>query len=105
VLKVFERHNRIGLIRKATGIVSNAQLREYTQDLGRPRTDLWENGVFEESVAVLNGKEFYCFQAIHQEADVVPENIDCIRAMLGTVKDPEESIRMTNEALGLVPIG
>lgn len=105
VLAVFENHSRIGLVRKATGIKSNAQLREYTQDLGRPRTDLWENGIFEESVAVLNGKEFYCFQAIHQEADVIPENIDCIRALMGTVKDPEESIRMTNEALGLVAIG
>jgi glyceraldehyde-3-phosphate dehydrogenase (NAD(P)) len=105
VLAVFENHSRIGLIRKATGIKSNAQLREYTQDLGRPRTDLWENGVFEESVSVLDGKEFYCFQAIHQEADVIPENIDCIRALMGTVKEPEESIRMTNEALGLVAIG
>ncbi len=105
VLKVFEDHSRIGLVRKATGIKSNAQLREYTQDLGRPRTDLWENGVFEESVSVLNGKEFYCFQAIHQEADVVPENVDCIRALMGTVKDPQESIRMTNKAFGLVAIG
>ena len=105
VLKVFEDHSRIGLVRKVTGIKSNAELREYTQDLGRPRTDLWENGVFEESVSVLNGKEFYCFQAIHQEADVIPENIDCIRALMGTVKDPEESIRMTNKALGLVAIG
>jgi glyceraldehyde-3-phosphate dehydrogenase (NAD(P)) len=105
VLKVFEDHSRIGLVRKATGIKSNAQLREYTQDLGRPRTDLWENGIFEESVAVLNGKEFYCFQAIHQEADVIPENIDCIRALMGTVEDPEESIRMTDKALGLVAIG
>ncbi|MDD2473938.1 MULTISPECIES: type II glyceraldehyde-3-phosphate dehydrogenase [unclassified Methanoculleus] len=104
-LKVLENHSRIGIVRKATGIKSNAQLREYTQDLGRPRTDLWENGVFEESVAVLNGREFYCFQAIHQEADVVPENVDCIRAMMGTVKDPEESIRTTNKALGLVAIG
>jgi glyceraldehyde-3-phosphate dehydrogenase (NAD(P)) len=104
VLKVLKNHDRIGLIRKATGIKSNAQLREYTQDLGRPRTDLWENGVFEESVSVLDGTDFYCFQAIHQEADVVPENIDCIRALMGTVKDPEESIQMTNRALGLVAI-
>lgn len=105
VMAVFEKHSRIGIVRKATGIKSNAQLREYTQDLGRPRTDLWENGVFEESVSVLDGKEFYCFQAIHQEADVIPENIDCIRALMGTVKDPEESIRMTDRALGLVAIG
>ena len=42
---------------------------------------------------------------VRQEADVIPENIDCIRALMGTVKDPEESIRMTNKALGLVAIG
>ncbi|MDN7024850.1 type II glyceraldehyde-3-phosphate dehydrogenase [Methanoculleus sp. FWC-SCC1] len=104
VLEVFRSHNRIGLVTKATKITSNAQLREYTQDLGRPRTDLWENGVFEDSVSVLDGKEFYCFQAIHQEADVIPENIDAIRALMGTVNDPDESIRMTNEALGFVAI-
>lgn len=105
VLKVFEKHNRIGLVRKATGIKSNAQLREYTQDLGRPRADLWENGIFEESVAVINGREFYCFQAIHQEADVIPDNIDCIRALMGTVKDPQESIDTTNKALNFTAIG
>lgn len=104
VLKIFREHSRIGLVTKATKITSNAELREYTQDLGRPRTDLWENGVFEESVSVLDGKEFFCFQAIHQEADVIPENIDAIRAMMGTVKDPAESIRMTNDALGFVAI-
>ncbi|MFA7562961.1 MAG: type II glyceraldehyde-3-phosphate dehydrogenase [Methanoculleus sp.] len=104
VLKVFSDHSRIGIVRKDTGIKSNAQLREYAQDLRRPRADVWENGIFEESVSVLDGKEFYCFQAIHQEADVIPENIDCIRAMMGTVKDPQESIRMTNEALNFIAI-
>lgn len=60
--------------------------------IGRPRTDLWENGVFEESVAVLNGKDFYCFQAICPGGHGHPlENIDCIRAMLGTVKEIPES--------------
>ena len=104
VLQVFKNHSRIGIVRKDTGIKSNAQLREYAQDLRRPRADVWENGIFEESVSVLDGKEFYCFQAIHQEADVIPENVDCIRAMMGTVKDPQESIRMTNEALNFIAI-
>ena len=49
-------------------------------------------------------KSLYLFQAIHQEADVVVENIDAIRAMIGSVKDPDTSIRMTNEALGFTAI-
>ena len=66
--------------------------------MGRPRSDLWENGIFEASVNMV-GKELFFFQAIHQEADVVIENVDAIRAMMGEVKDPETSIRMTNEAM------
>jgi len=44
------------------------------------------------------------FQAIHQEADVVVENIDAIRSMMKATPVAEESVRMTNEALGLKAI-
>jgi glyceraldehyde-3-phosphate dehydrogenase (NAD(P)) len=103
VLEVIEKHPRMGLVRKVTGITSTAELKEYAMDMGRQRSDLWENGIFEESVSCL-GKELYLFQAIHQEADVVVENIDCIRAMMGTEKDPAKSIAMTNKALHFVAI-
>lgn len=103
VLEIIEKHPRMGLVRKATGITSTAELKEYAMDMGRQRSDLWENGIFEESVSCL-GKELYLFQAIHQEADVVVENIDCIRAMMGTEKDPGKSIAMTNTALNFMAI-
>jgi len=47
------------------------------------------------------GDHLYYYQAIHQEADVVPENIDCIRAMFKLTLDNMESIRKTNAALGI----
>jgi glyceraldehyde-3-phosphate dehydrogenase (NAD(P)) len=72
-------------------------------DIGRPRSDLWENGIFEESLTTI-GKELYFFQAIHQEADVIIENVDAIRAMMGKVTDPAESIRMTNESFHFTAI-
>lgn len=103
VLEVFRRHPRIGLIGKGTGIGSTAELKEYVMDLGRPRSDLWENGIFEGSVTVIDN-DLYLFQAIHQEADVVVENVDAIRAVSGVVKEPDVSIRMTNEALGFKPL-
>ncbi|MEI6840956.1 MAG: type II glyceraldehyde-3-phosphate dehydrogenase [Methanomicrobiales archaeon] len=103
ILAIIEKHPRMGLVRKATGITSTAELKEYVMDLGRSRSDLWENGIFEDSVALV-GNELYLFQAIHQEADVVVENVDAIRAMMGSVKDPETSIRMTNNALGFTAI-
>jgi len=104
VLSIIEDHSRMGLVRPGTAITSTAQLKEYALDLGRPRADLWENAVFQDSVSVTDGTELMLFQAIHQEADVVVENIDAIRAMTEAATDADESIRMTNEAMGLVPI-
>jgi glyceraldehyde-3-phosphate dehydrogenase (NAD(P)) len=103
VIEIIEKHPRMGLVRKTTGITSTAELKEYAMDMGRSRSDLWENGIFEDSVSCI-GKELYLFQAIHQEADVVVENIDCIRAMTGIEKDPAKSVAMTNKALGFTAI-
>lgn len=102
VLELIAAHPRLGLIRKPAGISSTAQLREHMSDLNRPRSDMWENGIFEESVSVVEN-ELWLFQAIHQEADVVVENVDAIRAMCSDVP-AEESVRMTNEALGFVAV-
>ncbi|MFW6317749.1 MAG: glyceraldehyde-3-phosphate dehydrogenase, partial [Halorubrum sp.] len=42
----------------------------------------------------------YLFQAIHQESDVVPENVDAIRALCSDL-DAEASVARTDEALGV----
>jgi len=55
---------------------------------------VWEKGLG------VHGKELFFMQAVHQESDIVPENIDAIRAAMG-FEDAEESIRMTDEALRL----
>jgi glyceraldehyde-3-phosphate dehydrogenase (NAD(P)) len=104
ILSLIAVHPRLGLIKASTGIVSTAELKEFVMDLGRQRSDLWENGIYEASVSVV-GKTLYLFQAIHQEADVVVENIDAIRAMTGIITDPDTSIQMTNKALNFVAIG
>ena len=103
VIEIIIKSNRMGLLKKSAGLKSTAELKEFTMDLGRPRSDLWENTIFEDSVYV-KGKELCFFQGIHQEADVVIENVDAIRAMMGTEKDAQRSIAMTNEAIGYVPI-
>jgi glyceraldehyde-3-phosphate dehydrogenase (NAD(P)) len=72
-------------------------------DLGRPRSDLYENCIFEDSIYA-NGNELCFFQAIHQEADVVVENVDAIRAMMSAEKDGNKSIATTNAALNFKTI-
>ncbi|NIQ18119.1 MAG: type II glyceraldehyde-3-phosphate dehydrogenase [Candidatus Aenigmarchaeota archaeon] len=101
ITEIFEKAPRILLLSGDEGITSTAKVMEYAKDIGRRRSDLNEIAVWRESVNVVNGKELFYFQAIHQESDIIPENVDCIRAMMELTKDPYESIRMTDQALGL----
>ena len=83
----------------ADGISSTAEIIELGRDSGRPRNDMWENNIFRDSISIDDG-ELYLFQAIHQESDVIPENVDAIRAMTGIEKDNLKSIEKTNKAMG-----
>ncbi|MDD1673621.1 MAG: type II glyceraldehyde-3-phosphate dehydrogenase [Methanomicrobiales archaeon] len=103
VIDLIRAHSRLGLVRKGPAIKSTAELKEFVMDLGRPRADMWENGIFEESITA-PGKELLFFQAIHQEAVVVVENVDAIRAATETIKNAATSIQMTNEALHFTAI-
>jgi glyceraldehyde-3-phosphate dehydrogenase (NAD(P)) len=91
--------DRLFMIPPEYGIDGAGKLKEFAMDRGRPRADIWENCVWAESVSV-EGNDCYLFQAIHQESDVVPENVDAIRAVLGT-EDREASMARTDEALGV----
>jgi glyceraldehyde-3-phosphate dehydrogenase (NAD(P)) len=99
VRDVLAGQSRIMVVDEALGIEGTGPLKEYAADMGRPRGDLWENCLWGESITTV-GRDFYCFQAIHQESDVVPENVDAVRAITGTM-DAEESVATTNDALGL----
>ncbi|AOW79448.1 glyceraldehyde-3-phosphate dehydrogenase [Halodesulfurarchaeum formicicum] len=91
--------DRLALLGEDLDITGTADVKEYAMDMGRPRGDFWENAIWDESITV-KGRELYLFQAIHQESDVVPENIDAIRAVL-EAEDKATSMARTNEALGL----
>jgi len=96
VVDVLEKEPRILLVSKEDGFTSTAKIIEYAREFRR-RYDIFENIVWRESISVVDG-ELYITQAIHQEAIVIPENIDAIRAML-ELADREESMKMTNESL------
>ena len=100
VRSLLAEESRLFLIPEALGIDGAGKLKEYTRDAGRPRGDVWENCIWAESVTV-EGRDLYLFQAIHQEADVVPENIDAIRALSERTASAEQSIRRTDDALGV----
>ena len=97
VAELLDEQTRTFLIPEDSGIDGAGALKEFSMDRGRPRGDIWENCIWRESVS-MEGSDLYLFQAIHQESDVVPENVDAIRAVAGTA-DADESIERTNETM------
>ncbi|PSP72134.1 type II glyceraldehyde-3-phosphate dehydrogenase [Halobacteriales archaeon QS_3_64_16] len=99
VREALEEESRLFVIPEGLGIDGSGSLKEFALDAGRSRGDIWENCIWGESIAT-RGTDLYLFQAIHQESDVVPENVDALRAVAGT-EDAGTSIERTNEGLGM----
>ncbi|MFQ5795339.1 MAG: type II glyceraldehyde-3-phosphate dehydrogenase [Candidatus Bipolaricaulia bacterium] len=100
VLDAFRAAPRIALIRVSDGIVALNSTIELMKDLGRPRGDMWEVALWED-VLTVNGSEVYYTYQVYNEAIVVPESVDAIRALTGIVADGRESIRITDETMGI----
>jgi len=102
VIEMFKKSTRIRVVRNAEHLRSTAEIMEFARDLGRLRGDMPEICVWQEAIGITSNahNKLLYMQAVHQESDVIPENIDCIRAMMG-FKDGEKSIRMTNEGFGI----
>jgi len=101
ILDVWDASPRLIFVDAGMGIRSTAQIMELAKDMDRSRGDLYEIAVWEDSVHVV-GDMLYYYQAIHQESDVVPENIDAIRAMLQMEDDNMKSMEMTDRAMGII---
>ena len=69
---------------------------ELVKDLYHQRGDVVDTCIWQKGICVVEN-EIFIMQAVHQESIVVPENIDCIRAMMG-FEDAEKSIEMTNKS-------
>lgn len=100
VLDAFRAAPRLAFIRMSDGIVALNSTINLMQDLDRPRADMWEVAIWEDVLSV-NGREVYYTYQVDNQAIVVPENIDAIRALYGQITEGRESIRITDEALGV----
>lgn len=102
VIELFKNSTRIRVVRNAEHLRSTAEIMEFARDLGRLRGDMPEICVWQEAIGLTSNShnKLLYMQAVHQESDVIPENIDCIRAMTG-FKDGKKSIDMTNKSFGI----
>ena len=85
----------------ADGMVALNSTLELMADLGRPRGDMWEVGLWADGLTVVGNELFYNYQ-VYNQAIVVPETIDAIRALTAIEEDAATSIQKTDAALGLV---
>jgi glyceraldehyde-3-phosphate dehydrogenase (NAD(P)) len=99
-LEVFEAHPRIRVVSIDEGFSGNASLFKYARDLGNPRGDMYEIGLWKDSI-VESGNDIMYAINIPQEAVTIPETIDGIRAAMALQDTREEGTEATNRCLGI----
>ena len=92
--------SRIKLIRYDDGLSALNTVKEMLSDAGRQRADLYEVAVWEDMLKVQGNELFYAYM-VDNQAIVVPETIDAIRALTKTESDANRSIAKTDRALGI----
>lgn len=100
VLKAFKTSSRIKLIQYDQGLVSNNTIKEMYLDMGRPWGDMYEVALWEDMLKVVGDELFYAY-VVDNQAIVIPETIDAIRALTGIETNAAKSIAKTNKSLGI----
>jgi glyceraldehyde-3-phosphate dehydrogenase (NAD(P)) len=98
VLAAFRTSTRIALIRHGDGLPALNAVKELMSDAGRPRADLYEVALWEDMLKVQGNELFYAYM-VDNQAIVVPETIDAIRALTKAEDDAKASIAKTDAAM------
>jgi glyceraldehyde-3-phosphate dehydrogenase (NAD(P)) len=99
-VEVFAAHPRIRVVKIEDGFSTNTSLFNYARFLGMPRGDMYEIGLFEETIGH-SGDDLMFAIHIPQESVTIPETIDAIRAAMPLQTDQAEAVGFTNQYLGM----
>ncbi len=99
-LKSFLNHDRIRVVKISDGFLGNSSFFKYARDLGNPRGDMYEIGLWEDSI-VETGDDIMFAINIPQESVTIPETVDGIRAACEMQTNRLEGVAKTNEYLGI----
>ena len=99
-IDVFRAHPRVRSVKIEDGFTTNTSLFNYARFLGNPRGDMFEVGLFEETVGH-SGDDLMFAINIPQESVTIPETIDAIRAAMPMQTDQAEAVGLTNQYLGM----
>ena len=101
VLAAFGTSSRTAFIDYADGLSANNTVKELMLALNRPYGDMYEVAIWQDMLKVVGDELFYAY-IVDNQAIVIPETIDAIRALTGIETIAENSIRKTNESLGIM---
>lgn len=99
-IAAFKKHPRIRVVTTDEGFLGNASFFRYARDLGNSRSDMYEVGLWADTV-VKSGRDIMFAINIPQESIVIPETMDGVRAACGVTRDGSEAVGLTNKYLGL----
>lgn len=100
VLAAFMAVSRIAFIRVSDGVAALNVTAELMKEIGRPRGDMWEVALWEDILTVEGNELMYAYQ-VDNQAIVVPETLDAIRALTGSERNGALSMQRTDESLGI----
>ncbi|MBY0349559.1 type II glyceraldehyde-3-phosphate dehydrogenase [Tabrizicola sp.] len=104
VLAAFRTSSRIALIRMSDGLEALNAVKEMMADMGRPHDNLYEVALWEDMLTVQGDELFYAYM-VDNQAIVIPETIDAIRALTGLAKEAAASVTITDRTLGIGALG
>lgn len=99
-LACFKDHPRIRVVSIAEGFMGNASFFKYARDLGNARGDMYEIGLWTDSI-VESGDDIMFAINIPQESVTIPETIDAVRAAMKMQLTREDGTAETNKYLGI----
>ena len=100
VLDAFRTSSRIVLVKDEYGLDALNSVKELMADRGRSRGDLYEVALWADMLKVQGDELFYAYM-VDNQAIVIPETIDAIRALNGRETSGPRSIAATDAALGI----
>ncbi len=100
VLEAFNNSTRIAMIEYSEGLSANNAIKELMLALNRPYGDMYEVALWKDMLTVVKDELFYAY-VVDNQAIVIPETIDAIRALTGLEDSSQNSIKKTNESLGI----
>ena len=99
VINALRNEPRLTFVNSKDGVIGLAAIIEISRDIGLPRGDIYTIPIWEDFITVIGGNEVLIAAACPNENDVIPENVDAIRALTLIEKDANRSIQKTNETL------